>query len=109
MKVDLGVWDKLTRLIVGLLLVASLVGIGLWYIPLIRDNERLRREILEMDEQIALEEARKRQAATRIEGLKDDRALEREARYRLNVARPGEIIFQFQASNTNPPPRLPPP
>ena len=46
MKVDLGIWDKLTRLVIFLLFVAGVLGLAVWYLPLIKQNERMRREIL---------------------------------------------------------------
>ena len=45
MKVDLGIWDRLSRLIILLLIVAAVLGVALWYLPLIQQNERMRREI----------------------------------------------------------------
>ena len=39
MKVDLGIWDKLTRLVIFLLFVAGVLGVAVWYLPLIRQNE----------------------------------------------------------------------
>ena len=38
MKVDLGIWDKLTKLVIFLLFLAGLVGLAVWYLPLIKQN-----------------------------------------------------------------------
>ena len=43
MNVDLGIWSKLSRLLLVLLVLATLVVVALWYVPLIRNNESLRK------------------------------------------------------------------
>ena len=45
MNVDLGIWSKLTKVVVGLVVLAFLLLIGMCYLPLIHQNERMRREI----------------------------------------------------------------
>jgi len=35
MKVDLGIWDRLTKLVLLLIVLAGLVGVVVWYLPLI--------------------------------------------------------------------------
>ena len=42
-NVDLGIWSKLTKVVVGLVVLAVLLLIGMCYLPVIRDNERMRR------------------------------------------------------------------
>ena len=42
-NVDLGIWSKLTRVVIFLLLAAGLLGVALWYFPLIKQNERMRK------------------------------------------------------------------
>ena len=51
MNVDLGIWTKLTRVVVFLLLLAGVLGVAVWYLPVIRQNERMRREVLRLQEQ----------------------------------------------------------
>ena len=43
MNVDLGIWSKLTKLVVALFLVAGLMTLALWYLPQIQKNERYRK------------------------------------------------------------------
>ena len=96
MNVDLGIWSKLTRLVILLLCVAAVLGVALWYTPLIKQNERYRREILRLDTQIAKTEENNRQLKASIDSLKSDpRALERLARERLGYAKPGETVIRF--------------
>ncbi|MCX8090170.1 MAG: septum formation initiator family protein [Verrucomicrobiae bacterium] len=104
MNVQPGIWHKLTRLAMGLILLALLLLIGVWYLPLIRTNERYRQELLRLDAQIQREEETARQLKNSIEALRTDpRAVERLARERLGYARPGETVIRFEASPTNAP------
>ena len=41
MKVDLSIWDKLTRVVIFLLFVAGILLVAIWYLPLIKQNERM--------------------------------------------------------------------
>ncbi len=102
MKVDLGIWDKLTRLVIFLLFVAGLLGLAVWYLPLIKQNERMRREILRLDAQIKKEKETAKQSQASIDALRyDPKALERLARERLGYAKPGETVIRFEERNTN--------
>jgi cell division protein FtsB len=96
------IWDRLTRVVVFLLFLAGLIGVGIWYFPLIQQNERMRKEILRMDGQIAKEEEASKQLHARIESLRrDPKAVERLARESLGYAKPGETVVHFEAPNTN--------
>jgi cell division protein FtsB len=96
-NVDLGIWSKLTRLVIFLLCVAGVLGVAVWYFPLIKQNERMRREILRLDTQITKAEDSCRQLKASIESLKTDpKAIERLARERLSYARPGETVIRFE-------------
>jgi cell division protein FtsB len=107
MNVDLGIWSKLTKLVVGLLLAAGLMIIALWYLPLIRENERRRREVIRLDAQIAHEEATARQTREAVETLRNDpKAVERLAREKLGYAKPGETVVRFEPPFTNAPARF---
>jgi cell division protein FtsB len=98
-NVDLGIWSKLTRLVMFLLCVAGVLGVALWYFPVIKQNERLRREILKLDTQIAKAEESNRALSRKIESLRyDPKAIERLARERLSYARPNETVIRFEPS-----------
>ena len=102
MKVDLGIWDKLTRLVIFLLFVAGVLGLAVWYLPLIKQNERMRREILRLDAQIKKEKETAKQSQASIDALRyDPKALERLARERLGYAKPGETVIRFETRSTN--------
>jgi cell division protein FtsB len=102
MNVEDSIWDKLTRVVIGLLLLAFLVAVGVWYLPLIRQNEAMRREVLRLDAQIQQEAETKRQLSATVESLSNDpKAIERLAREKLGYAKPGETVIRFEAPVTN--------
>jgi cell division protein FtsB len=102
MKVDLNIWDKLTRVVIFLLFVAGILLVVVWYLPLIKQNERMRKEILRLETLIQKEEEIGRQLRTARDALlHDPRAVERLARERLGYAKTGEIVIRFEAPLTN--------
>lgn len=102
MKVDLGIWDKLTRVVFFLFFVAGILLVAIWYLPLIKHNERMRREILRLDTVIQKEEETARQLRTSIDALRyDPKAVERLARERLGYAKAGETVIRFELPHTN--------
>jgi hypothetical protein len=38
MHVNLGIWDKLSKLMVFLLFIAGILGVSVWYFPLIKQK-----------------------------------------------------------------------
>jgi len=102
MKADLSIWDKLTRVVIFLLFIAGLLLVAIWYLPLIRTNERMRQEIQRLDTLIQKEEETGKQLRTSIEALRrDPKAVERLARERLGYAKTGEIVIRFEEPVTN--------
>lgn len=102
MNVEDSIWDKLTRVVIGLLLLAFLVAIGVWYLPLIRQNERMRREVMRLDAQVQQEAEAKRQLSAAVEALSNDpKAIERLAREKLGYAKPGETVIRFEEATNN--------
>ena len=102
MHVDLGIWSKLTRVVIFLLLAAGLLGVALWYFPLIKQNERMRKEVLRLDTQIQKEDEAGKQVKTSIDALRNDpKAVDRLAREKLGYAKPGETVIRFEEPVTN--------
>ena len=97
-QVDLGIWSKLTK-VVGLLLgLVLLAGVGVWYLPLIQQNERIRSNILRLNQEIQHEEAIGRQLKASINALqKNPQTVERLARQNLGYCKPGETVIRFEA------------
>jgi len=106
MNVDLGIWSKLTKAVVGLLVLALLLLIGMWHLPLIRQNERMRREIMRFDDQLQQEEAKSKQLKSEIEALRNDpKTVERLTREKLGYAKTNETVIRFESTATNNPSR----
>lgn len=103
MNVDLGIWSKLTKVVVGLVVLAILLLIGMCYLPLIQQNERMRAQILKLDERLQQEEEKSRQLQAQIDALRNDPGtVERLTRERLGYARPDETVVRFEsATNSN--------
>ena len=59
----MGIWDKLTRVVIFLCFVAGILLVAIWYLPLIKQNERYRTEILRLDTLIQKEEETGKQLA----------------------------------------------
>jgi len=99
MNVDLGIWDKLTRLVLFLVVIAALIGIFFWYLPLFRQNERMRKEILILEMKVKKEEETARQLDNTIKALRNDpKTVERTAREKLGYAKPGETVIFFESA-----------
>jgi cell division protein FtsL len=106
MKVDLGIWSKLTQAVVALVAIAALLCIGMWYLPLIQQNEQMRRRIdtLEAEQEKQKQESRELQAE--FDALRSDpKTVERLAREKLGYAKPDETVIHFDIPATNPPGR----
>lgn len=99
MHVNLGVWDKLSRIVIGLLLVAGVLVVFIWYLPLIQQNQRFRKQIITLNARIEAEEKLGRHLRTTIESVQNDpKTLERLARERLGFARSNETVIRFEAT-----------
>ncbi len=102
MNVEDSIWDKLTRVVIGLCLLAGLVAIGVWYLPLIRQNERMRAEVLRLDREVAKESETRKQLNASVESLNNDpKAVERLVRESIGLAKPGETVIRFEETSTN--------
>ena len=102
MNVDLGIWSKLTKIVVGLVVLAVLLLIGMCYLPLIQENERMRANIYQLDQQLQQEEQKSRQLQSQIDALRNDpKTVERLAREKLGYAKPDETVVRFESPATN--------
>ncbi len=100
----MNVWDKLNKAVLLLLGLAGLLLVGVFYLPLIRQNERMRKEILKEDIQIQKEEELGRNLKAAVEaGHNDPKTVERLVRENLGYARTNELVIRFE------PPASPPP
>ncbi|MEC9332282.1 MAG: septum formation initiator family protein [Verrucomicrobiota bacterium] len=99
MNVDTVIWDKLSRVVMTLLVIAALVWVAVLYFPLMHQNEAMRQQIIELDQQIEREEMVNRELRLEIDSLKSDpKTVERLAREQLGLARPDETVIRFDIS-----------
>ncbi|MBI1839627.1 MAG: septum formation initiator family protein [Verrucomicrobia bacterium] len=97
MKVT-SIWDLLTKFVLFLLFVAAGVGIFFWYLPLIQQNQRMRKDVAVLESEIRAEEKARKSLRAQTEAVMNDpRTVERLARERLVYARTNETIFVFDA------------
>lgn len=102
MNVDLGIWGKLTRVVIFLLLLAGILAIAVWYYPPIKHNELMRQEISRQEAKIQKEKALNKELKASIDMLQNDpKAVERLARERFGYGKPDETIVRFQPPVTN--------
>jgi cell division protein FtsB len=101
-KVDLGIWSRLTQAVVALVALAALLLILMLYLPLIRQNEQYRRRIDQLDAELAKQQQVARQLQAQFDALRNDpKTVERLAREKLGYAKSGETIFRFEPPATN--------
>lgn len=106
MNVDLGIWSKLTKVVVGLVVLAVLLLIGMCYLPVIKENERMRRQILRFQNKIEQEETRSKALEAQVDALlHDPKTVERLTREKLGYAKPDETVVRFETPVTNNQPR----
>jgi len=102
MKVNLGIWDNLSKGVIFLLVVAGLLAVFFWYLPLIQQNQRYRKDILGLDLKIQAQERLARQLRASIDAVQNDpRTLERLVREKLGYARTNETVIHFQSLAPN--------
>ena len=102
MKVDLGIWSKLTQAVIALVVIAVLILIGMTYLPLIRQNERMRREILRLDTELQKQDSVSKQLRSDIDALRSDPdTVSRLAREKLGYAKPDETVIRFETNGVS--------
>lgn len=99
MKVDLGIWSKLSQAVLVLVALAVLVFIILAYQKPIQQNERMRREILRLDTELQKQDAISKQLRAEIDALRNDPAtVTRLAREKLGYAKSDETVIRFETN-----------
>jgi cell division protein FtsB len=101
-NVNLGIWSALTKIVVGLVVLAILLLIGMCYLPLINQNERMRAENLRLETELKKESEKSKQLQTEIDALQNDpKTVERLAREKLGYAKPDETVVRFESATNN--------
>ena len=99
-------WGKLQSL--GFFVFVAIVGCGiaLLFVPLLQQRHEMQQDIARLDREVEQQETLEKKQKTEIEALKNDSSfIERTARNKLNLARPSEVIFRFEAPPTTAAPR----
>ena len=108
MKVNLGIWQQLTRLIIVGIVVALLVGVGYWYVPLRQQNQRLREDNYRLKLEVQKLEQTVHERERYVSDLSNDPlTVERMARSKLGLSRTGETVFYFETTPVRTNPYLP--
>lgn len=103
MKPDLGIWDKLNRAALWLLIVAGVIGVVVLFTPLFRQKERLHKELIRLDSQIEKARQENKQLDASVKLLsRDPKTIERLAREKLGYSKPGETIIRFVPGTNTP-------
>lgn len=94
-------WHRLSQMVIGLIVMACLLGVFFWYLPVFEQNARMRQEILSLENEIRLEEEKQKAFETAIRNLREDpKTVERVAREQLHYAKPGETVIFFEPPKT---------
>jgi cell division protein FtsB len=101
-NVNLGIWSALTKVVVALVVIAILLLIGMCYLPLIQQNQRMRAENLRLEKELQKESEKSKQLQAEIDALLNDpKTVERLTREKLGYARTDETVIRFEAPATN--------
>jgi cell division protein FtsB len=101
-NVNLGIWSTLTKLVVALVVIAILLLIGMCYLPLIQQNQRMRAENLRLEKELQKESDKSKELQTEIDALLNDpKTVERLTREKLGYAKPDETVVRFESAATN--------
>ena len=85
-------------MVTGLIIIACLLGVFFWYLPVFQQNARMRKQIVHLEDQIKAAETAQLQLTASIRALKEDpKTVERVARQKLGYAKPGETIIYFES------------
>ena len=91
------IWDKLTKFTIFCLFVVGVIAVSLWYLPLIQQNERMRRELMQKEARIKSEEEQNRFLRASFDAARSHpKTIERMARAGLGYAKPGEVVVRFE-------------
>ncbi len=81
-----------------LLFIAAMITVVVLYMPLIRQNEGMRREVIRLETQNRESEEKARKLKAEIEAIRTDpKTVERLAREKMSYARSNETVIRFEA------------
>lgn len=96
------IWDKLTKVVFGLVSLALILLVIFSYVPLVRQNTRMRQELFRLETELQELQKSNRRLMDAIEAMqKDPQTVERVAREKMGLAKPGETVIRFEPPPTN--------
>jgi cell division protein FtsB len=100
-KVDLGIWTWLTQAVVALIAIAALLLIVMAYLPEIKKNQNMRKELDRLETELAQQKQVSDQLQMQLNALRNDpKTVERLAREKLGYAKPDETVVRFETNGT---------
>ena len=104
MKVEPGIWNWLSKAVIALIGAAIVLLIVVKYLPLIQQNERIRREIDRLDAEQKKQEEISRQLRNDIDALRNNpQTVTRLVRETLRYAKTNETVLHFEPPAGGPP------
>ena len=104
MKVELDIWNWLSKAVIALIGAAIVLLIVVKYLPLIQQNERIRREIDRLDAEQKKQEEISRQLRNDIDALRNNpQTVTRLVRETLRYAKTNETVLHFEPPAGGPP------
>ena len=83
------------------MLLTAVVGVVIWYQPVVKANETMRQEKLVLERRIVEATEVGKVLENKIRAMQDPRTIERLAREQLSYAKPGETVIHFEQMTTN--------
>jgi len=103
-KVEPGIWNWLSKAVIALIGAAIVLLIVVKYLPLIQQNERIRREIDRLDAEQKKQEEISRQLRNDIDALRNNpQTVTRLVRETLRYAKTNETVLHFEPPAGGPP------
>ncbi|MGP8198099.1 MAG: septum formation initiator family protein [Limisphaerales bacterium] len=88
----------------ALLVLAGVLGIVVWYEPVVQENQRMREQKFDLDRKIEQEAKVAKKLDTQLRSFENPalerNLVERLARERLSYAKPGENVIHFETPAT---------
>jgi len=101
---DGNIWATLIQITQLLLVVAMIAAVVLWFLPVIQQSQRLQQENRDNAAKIAQAMESNRRLQQEVALLKTNPLyVERLARDKLNLGKPGEVVFRFDPYQSTPP------
>src|ERR1041384_8089155 len=97
MNINLGIWDKLTKLTIFCLFILGVVCVAVLYLPLIHQNEQMRKDLLKLETKIKAGQERERELRTAYDSARTNpKTIARLNREHRHYWKPGETVIRVE-------------